>query len=187
MRVIAGEFRSRKLASLPGEATRPTSDRMRETLFSILMPVIEGARFVDACAGTGAVGIEAISRGAREAIFIEKNKLAIEIIKENLASLNIKARGRIIKGSAALYFATMRDAIVFVDPPYAKESEYAAIFDAMAAHPPQLAIVQHSIRFKAPETCGPMRRARQVKQGDNVFSFYQTPEPEPVSHTASEE
>ena len=187
MRVIAGEFRSRKLISAPGEATRPTSDRMREALFSILMPVIEGARFVDACAGTGAVGIEAISRGAREVIFIEKNKLAIEVIKENLASLNIKAQGRIIKGSAALYLATMRDAIVFVDPPYTRENEYAAIFDAMAEHPPQLAIVQHSSRFKTPETCGPMRRTRQVKQGENALSFYQVPEPEPVSHTASEE
>ena len=186
MRVIAGEFRSRRLASIPGEATRPTSDRMREALFSVLMPVIEGARFVDACAGTGAVGIEAISRGAREVIFIEKNKVAIEVIKENLASLKIKEKGRIIKGSAALYLATMQDAIVFVDPPYTKETEYAAILDAMAEHPPQLAIVQHSIRFKTPETCGPMRRTRLLKQGDNALSFYQAP-PEPVSHTASGE
>ncbi len=186
MRVIAGEFRSRRLASLPGTSTRPTPDRMRETLFSILMPVIEGARFVDACAGTGAIGIEAISRGAREVIFIEKNKQAVELIKENLASLKIKAKGRIIKGAAALYLASMEDAIVFADPPYGKESEYTEIFDAMAAHPPQMAIVQHSIRYQTPESCGAMQRTRVLRQGDNALSFYEVPV-EPVSHTASEE
>src|SRR5262249_51249679 len=99
MRVIAGEFRSRRLASVPGLDTRPTPDRLRETLFDILMHEIEGAVFVDAYAGTGAVGIEALSRGARLAVFLEKDKHAVEVIRENLAALKISGRARIIKGS----------------------------------------------------------------------------------------
>jgi 16S rRNA (guanine(966)-N(2))-methyltransferase RsmD len=172
MRVIAGEFRSRKLVSLAGATTRPTPDRLRETLFSILMPVIEGAVFVDAFAGTGSVGIEAISRGARLAIFIEKNKEAVEVIKENLSSLKIKDRGKLIRGSAVLHLANVADAIVFIDPPYESARDYEAIFETLAAHPPKLAIVQHSVRFQTPESCGTMERYRLLKQGDNGLSFY---------------
>jgi 16S rRNA (guanine(966)-N(2))-methyltransferase RsmD len=173
MRVIAGEFRSRRLISLPGDATRPTPDRLRETLFSILMPVIEGAVFVDAFAGTGAVGIEAISRGARQVIFIEKNKDAVEVIRENLSSLKIKDRGQLIKGSAVLHLANVTDAIVFIDPPYENARDYEAVFETLAAHPPKLAIVQHSARWQTPETCGPLKRYRVLKQGDNALSFYE--------------
>jgi 16S rRNA (guanine(966)-N(2))-methyltransferase RsmD len=183
MRVIAGEFRSRQLLSLPGTSTRPTPDRLRETLFSILMPLIEDCLFVDAYAGTGAVGIEAISRGARQAVFLEKDKDAVEIIRQNLATLKIKERGRLIKGSAHLHLGAMTEAIVFADPPYDKPHEYESLFAALAADPPQLAIVQHSVRYAAPETCGAMERTRVVKQGDNALSFYRVP----LSHTASEE
>lgn len=172
MRVIAGEFRSRRLLSLPGDTTRPTSDRLRETLFSILLPVIEDAVFVDAFAGTGAVGIEAISRGARQVIFIEKSKDAVEVIKENLSSLKIKDRGKVIKRSAVLHLANVTDAIVFIDPPYESARDYEAVFETMAAHPPKLAIVQHSVRWQTPEKCGAMTRYRVVKQGDNALSFY---------------
>ena len=84
MRIIAGVYRSRPIASVPGMNVRPTPDRMRESLFSILSPVLENAVFVDAFAGTGAVGIEAISRGARKAIFLEKDKRAQAVLKDNL-------------------------------------------------------------------------------------------------------
>src|ERR1700761_4471390 len=105
MRVIGGEFRSRRLQSIPGTEVRPTSDKMRETLFNILSPAIAGAVFVDAYAGTGAVGIEALSRGARHAVFIEKNRGAANLIKTNLAALKAEARARVIHGPAALYLA----------------------------------------------------------------------------------
>ena len=85
MRVIAGEFRSRRLKSIPGTATRPTPDRLRETLFDILGPRVEGTTFVDAYAGTGAVGIEALSRGASHAYFLERNRAGLDAIRENLA------------------------------------------------------------------------------------------------------
>src|SRR5450432_2513413 len=98
MRVIAGEFRSRKLKSLEGMATRPTPDRLRESLFSILQPRIEGAVFIDAYAGTGAVGIEALSRGASRVIFLERNPAAVKVIDDNLYSLGIGNRGKVVKG-----------------------------------------------------------------------------------------
>ena len=106
MRVIGGEFRSRRLQSLPGMETRPTSDKMRETLFNILGPAIAGCVFVDGYAGTGAVGIEALSRGARHAVFIEKDRKAADLIKSNLAALGVEARARVIRGSAPLYLAS---------------------------------------------------------------------------------
>ena len=100
MRVIAGEFRSRRIISPPGMTTRPTPERLRETLFDILQSVIEGAIFIDAFAGTGAVGIEALSRGARHVVFIEKDKRAVEVIQKNLACLKLEARSRVISGAA---------------------------------------------------------------------------------------
>jgi 16S rRNA (guanine966-N2)-methyltransferase len=176
MRVIGGEFRSRKLQSIPGTDVRPTSDKMRETLFNILSPVIEGSVFVDAYAGTGAVGIEALSRGARYAVFIELNRAAANLIKSNLAALGVEARARVIAGSAALYLGQslgkLAPDIVFIDPPYPKEREYQAAFEALESNPPQQVIVQHSVRFALAGEQGPFHRTRVVKQGENVLSFY---------------
>ena len=101
MRVIGGEFRSRKLKTLPGLALRPTPDRLREALFNVLAPRIEGAVFVDAYAGSGAVGIEALSRGAARAIFLEKHFAATRLIRENLRSLGIEDRASVAYGAAA--------------------------------------------------------------------------------------
>jgi 16S rRNA (guanine966-N2)-methyltransferase len=173
MRVIAGEFRSRTLASLPGMDTRPTSDRLRETLFNILAPIIEDTIFVDAYAGTGAVGIEALSRGARHAMFIEKDKAAVEVIRQNLASLKLGPRSQVIRGAAALHLGNLDADIVFLDPPYAKDREYLASLEALESKPPRLAIVQHSIRLGLDEDYGPLRRTRVVKQGENALSFFQ--------------
>src|SRR5689334_16686715 len=98
MRVIAGEFRSRKLKSIPGDATRPTPDRLRESLFNILQERIRGATFVDAYAGTGAVGIEALSRGASHAYFLEYGRAALEAIRENLGALGLYGRSTVKAG-----------------------------------------------------------------------------------------
>lgn len=172
MRVIAGEFRSRKLISTEGTDTRPTSDRLRETLFNILGPNVEGSVFVDAYAGTGAVGIEALSRGARHAIFIEKDLRAIGVIEKNLASMKLGSRSRVVKGAAPLHLGTLEADFVFLDPPYAREREYRASLDALEAQPPALTIVQHSARFSLDEKYGPIRRTRYLKQGDNALSFF---------------
>ena len=172
MRVIAGEFRSRTLASLPGIDTRPTSDRLRETLFNILCPIIEDTVFVDAYAGTGAVGIEALSRGARHAIFIEKDKAAVEIIHQNLAALKLGPRSQVIRGAAALHLGNLYADIVFLDPPYAKEREYQASLEALESKPPALTVVQHSVRLHLNPEYGPLVESRIVKQGENALSFY---------------
>jgi len=174
MRVIAGEFRSRKLVSVEGSGTRPTSDRLRETLFSILGAEVEGSVFVDAYAGTGAVGIEALSRGARHVVFLEKDRRALEAIRQNLASLKAEARARIVPGAAPVHLRGIEADIVFLDPPYDKEREYAAALEALDANPPALTIVQHSVRFAAGDAYGPLLRGRTVKQGDNALSFYRT-------------
>jgi 16S rRNA (guanine(966)-N(2))-methyltransferase RsmD len=183
MRIIAGEFRSRRLKSIPGAATRPTPDRLRETLFDILQTRVQGATFLDAYAGTGAVGIEALSRGAAHAWFLEKNRAALDVIRENLASLDLERRATVVTGPAALTIAHHSADIVFLDPPYDHEREYAAVLEQLAAAPPQLVIAQHSTRVALPENQGGLRRTRVVRQGDNALSFYAAESPAPVWHT----
>jgi len=172
MRVIAGEFRSRRLKSIPGDATRPTPDRLRETLFDILGAQIEGAVFADAYAGTGAVGIEALSRGASRAYFLERNRKALEAIHENIAALGLEERALVLSGAALTNLPRSDADIVFLDPPYKLEREYAAALGALGNAPPALTIVQHPIRLTLEESYGKLRRSRVVRQGDNALSFY---------------
>ncbi|MBM3739834.1 MAG: 16S rRNA (guanine(966)-N(2))-methyltransferase RsmD [Acidobacteria bacterium] len=171
MRVIAGEFRSRLLKTPPGDGTRPTPDRLREALFSILTTVIDGAVFADVYAGSGAVGIEALSRGASRAVFIERGRTAARVIHENLNALGLGGRARVIHGAAVSHLPLDEADIIFLDPPYALEAEYERVLDKLAASP-ALIIIQHASRFKLPESHGGLRRTRQVKQGDNSLSFY---------------
>src|ERR1700728_3128052 len=124
MRVIAGEFRSRRLKSLPGLDTRPTPDRLRETLFNVLAPRLPDCLFMDVYAGTGAVGIEALSRGARRCIFIEKNRAAVEVIRENIAALGLESRAEVFTSKAATALERVHAGIAFLDPPYELAKEY---------------------------------------------------------------
>jgi len=171
MRVIGGEFRSRRLKSIPGDATRPTPDRLRETLFDILAPRIQGVTFLDAYAGTGAVGIEALCRGARHAIFLEKNRAALGAIEENLASLRLGARATVAAGAVLRTLPQYRADIVFLDPPYDQEAEYGAVLELLGDAP--LVVVQHSVRLQLAEAVGALVRTRVVRQGDNALSFYE--------------
>jgi 16S rRNA (guanine(966)-N(2))-methyltransferase RsmD len=175
MRVIAGEYRSRRLKSTPGNATRPTPDRLRETLFNILAPRIVGATFLDAYAGTGAVGIEALSRGARHAFFLERNRHALETIRENLASLGLEHRATVIAGPVLITMARRAAGIVFLDPPYDLEREYVAALELLAEAPPALVVAQHSVRLALADAYGDLRRTRTVKHGDNALSFFSSP------------
>ncbi len=173
MRVIAGEFRSRVLKTLPGMDVRPTPDRLREALFSILAPRLKGAVFLDAYAGTGSVGIEALSRGASRAVFIEKNRAAMLVIRENLRSLGIEDRAEVAFGRTAQLVARHKADIVFLDPPYPLEGEYSATLNALGKTFEQgLVIAQHASRFALAESYGGLVRLRVLKQGDNSLSFY---------------
>ena len=172
MRVIGGEFRSRALKSVPGTAIRPTPDRLREALFNVLTHRIEGAVFADLYAGTGAVAIEALSRGAAKAILIEQNRTAIQVIRENLRSLGIEDRALVRQGRAVAAFGGLSADIVFVDPPYEPSSEYETVLQRLGEAPPPLVIVQHSVRLELLKQYGKLSRKRVIKQGDNILTFY---------------
>ena len=177
MRVIGGEFRRRTLKSLPGMDVRPTPDRLREALFNVLAPRIEGVIFADLYAGSGAVGIEALSRGAAKAIFVEQKVAAVRAIRENLQSLDIADRAEVRQGRATAMIPLLAADIVFLDPPYALENEYATALDLLGDKPPALVIAQHPPRVKLAESYGALRRTRLLKQGDNALSFYQPQSP----------
>jgi 16S rRNA (guanine(966)-N(2))-methyltransferase RsmD len=179
MRVIAGDFRSRRLKSLPGTGLRPTPDRLRETLFDVLAPAISGSVFLDAYAGSGAVGIEALSRGAARSIFIEKSRAAVSVIHENLKSLGLEARAVVIHGAVSNKLALHPCDLAFLDPPYDLEREYSLSLHALTLAPPRLAIAQHSVRLKLRDEYGALRRVRVLKQGDNALSFYEPAGPPP--------
>lgn len=172
MRVIAGEFRSRRLKSLPGLETRPTPDRLREALFNVLTPHIAGRVFLDAYAGTGAVGIEALSRGASRAVFVEKSRAAVEVIRENLASLGLEGRSELFSGKALPVIERAAADIVFLDPPYELETEYARALMTLGEGRNSLVIAQHGQRGALLDLYGRLERYRILKQGDNALSFY---------------
>lgn len=190
MRVIAGTFRSRPLQAPPGTATRPTSDRLREALFNVLAPRIEGARFVDLYAGSGAVGIEAISRGADHVWFAESASPALSAIRSNLARLKIGGGYSIEDRSAAHLLRSLIKAkrlldIVFIDPPYDAADEYADTLGLLAREhvallaPDAIVIVEHPRKAPSASHYGPLTRTRLLQQGDVALSFYAVVRPQP--------
>lgn len=183
MRIIAGEFRSRRLRSIPGLATRPTPDRLRESLFSVIQPEIEGSVFADLYAGTGAVGLEALSRGASSVIFVERGVAAARVLRENIASLGVEARTRVLLMPASRAIAQLDAGVVFLDPPYNLQNEYDTCLEKLGAKAPPLVLAQHDARRKLPEYCGGMERIRAIRQGDNVVTFYRVRE---AAHPAGE-
>jgi len=187
MRIIAGKYRSRILKSLKGLALRPTSDRLRETLFNVLGPAVTGSRFLDVFAGTGAAGIEALSRGAAEAIFVESHAPAAKLIRHNLDALGITACATILHADAlsALQKLAARHTpstppidFVFLDPPYAAHIDYARTLEFLSSpsanflSPEALIIFEHHHKFSLPETSGHLTRSRVLKQGDAALSFF---------------
>jgi len=172
MRVIGGAFRSRRLKSLPGLALRPMPDRLRETLFAVIAPQVPGCTFLDAYAGSGAVGIEALSRGAARAIFIEKHRAAVAVIRENLKALGLEERAEVVHGAAVTWLARFSADIVFLDPPYELGREYTSALGLLGQAPPLLVVVQHTSRFALGEEYGALRCFRVMKQGENALSFF---------------
>jgi 16S rRNA (guanine966-N2)-methyltransferase len=146
---------------------------LREALFNVLATRITDCIFMDVHAGTGAVGIEALSRGARRCIFIEKNRRAVEVIRENLATLGLDSRAEVFTSKAATVLERTRADIAFLDPPYEMSKEYEISMNALDQSETRLVIVQHSSRFAPPDEYGHLRRYRVIKQGDNSLSFYE--------------
>jgi 16S rRNA (guanine(966)-N(2))-methyltransferase RsmD len=186
MRVIAGQFRSRKLHSFPGMEVRPTADRVRESLFNVLESGfpdrLHGTAWLDLYAGTGAVGIEALSRGARHATFVETSRRVAALIEKNLAGLGIPAvqyEVAVGKATAMLQkLATLEFAFdyCFLDPPYSMHEEYAAVLERLAESrlltPAAIIIAEHHPKFDPGARVGKLERFRLLRQGDAALSFY---------------
>lgn len=172
MRIIAGRFRSRVLKTLAGLAVRPTPDRLREALFNVLGAEVEGRTFLDAYAGTGAVGLEALSRGATHVILMEKSPAALAVIRQNIDSLGVAAEVTVLRGSAGRLLGTVTAEIAFVDPPYEQVNQYGSSLVALSETACGLAIAQHPSRLELEEMYGRFERQRVLRQGDNSLSFY---------------
>jgi 16S rRNA (guanine(966)-N(2))-methyltransferase RsmD len=182
MRVIAGSFRSRTLQAPEGLATRPTSDRLRETLFNVLSPRIQGAAFLDLYAGSGAVGIEALSRGAESVVFVERAPAAIKVLRANLARLGLTDGYRIAAESVRGYLRKTKGGgpwdIAFLDPPYDAEVEYAAVLEILGAagagllNEGAVVIAEHRRKGQLADRYGMLGRTRLLEQGDAALSFY---------------
>ncbi len=186
MRIIAGTYRSRRLEAPPGLSTRPTSDRLRETLFNVLAPRMGGVAFLDLYAGSGAVGLEALSRGAAQVTFVEREPAALKVLRSNLEQLGI-ARGFAIRAeSVAAFLRTATKAgpkptcyeVVFLDPPYDAEREYAATLGVLGEElgilaPGALVIAEHRRKQTLEQQYGLLNRTRLLDQGDAALSFYE--------------
>jgi 16S rRNA (guanine966-N2)-methyltransferase len=183
MRIIAGKYRGRKLKSPPSLEARPTSDRLRETLFNILAPRINGVRFLDLCAGSGAVGIEALSRGAQHVTFVDASRKMCALIKTNVAALKVdQAEFEIFVAEAREFLGrhVKKEAkpfdIIFFDPPY--RTNYDGLLDYAGEHLEQLlskdgvAIVEHHKKKELKQEISGLRRYRVLKQSDSALSFY---------------
>jgi 16S rRNA (guanine(966)-N(2))-methyltransferase RsmD len=183
--VIAGQYRSRPLRSLPGLEIRPTADRLRETLFNVLTAgnpgALEGSVWADLYAGTGAVGIEALSRGASKVYFVESSAAAARLIRTNLASLELTSGFELMqveasKGLRRLEMQGIPLNYVFLDPPYNKEKEYGETLDFLSKssvlRAAAVVIAEHGKKFDPGENFEGMKRFRKLIQGDAGLSFY---------------
>ncbi len=185
MRVIAGKFRSRPLHSLRGVDLRPTADRLRETLFNVLgaadAAALEGKVWFDLCAGTGAVGIEALSRGAAKVYFVESSPSAGALIRRNLGALKVESGFEVLKADAAhalrqLEARNVTADFIFLDPPYRLEKIYAQVLQTISQSrllaPHAIVVAEHDKRFDPGDKFVPLSRHRKLEQGDSVLSFY---------------
>ncbi len=191
MRIIAGTFRSRTLAAPPGMSTRPTSDRLRETLFNVLAPRIENVAFLDLYAGSGAVGLEAISRGAARVAFVERAPAALKILNANLERLGISSGVRVHAKSVSAFLKSAsqpntksagpnpeRYDVVFLDPPYEEAKEYAITLELLGGTaqgilaPGAVVVAEHRRKQSLEGQYGNLKRTRVLEQGDAALSFY---------------
>ncbi len=180
LRVIAGAHKGRRLKTPTWDGLRPTSDRLRETLFNVVSPRLEGARVLDGYAGTGALGIEAISRGATSVTFIDEDRRAQALVDENLARCGIENGYAIIPASVARGIETLQAAgqvfdLVLLDPPYDLDPARALSGVEAIMAPDALLVLEHGRRQPVPAEAGRLRLGRDLKSGDSALAFYTCP------------
>ncbi len=181
MRIIAGTYRGLPLRTLRGHNLRPTSEQLRETLFDVLGPNVAGASFLDAYAGSGAVGLEALSRGVGRVVFIEQHRPAAEVIRTNLATLKITGGFQlmtcaVLTGLERLEQSDAHFDYVFLDPPYEEVREYHHVLRQLGRTtlitPDSLVIAEHSRHCRLEETYAGLRQTRLLRHGDAQLAFY---------------
>lgn len=183
VRIISGLYRGRRLQTSSGLDVRPTSDRLRETLFNILAPQIRGAHFLDLCAGSGAIGIEALSRHATHITFVDQSRRVCDIIKANLQTLKIGDEARILNCEALAAIRQLEGEgetfdIIYFDPPYASEL-YEPVLGRLTTSQiigdGTLIIVEHRKKVRLESEYGKWKLYREVKQGEAALAFYAVP------------
>ncbi len=180
MRISAGEHRGRRLQSPKGLRTRPTSDLLRQAIFNVMGARIQGARVLDLYAGTGALGLEALSRGAADATFVERDRSALASLKTNLATLGVSARARVLGQDALTALERLartgeRFDCVFLDPPYADDSAVRCVETLAPGRilsDNAVLFVQAFHRTELPERIGTLRGAWQRRYGDTRLTLY---------------
>jgi len=177
VRVIAGAYRGRRLAAPTWPGLRPTSDRLKESLFAILTPLIDGARVLDGFAGSGALGIEALSRGAASVVFVEQDGRAAELIARNLAHCGVTGGYVMIRAEFTRALRQLppdrRFDVALLDPPY-DQADLASVVEAAAGclAPGGIIVLEHASRRQVPARAGRFAASRQVKAGDSTVTFY---------------
>lgn len=184
MRIIAGRYRSRVLQAPPGLGTRPTSDRLRETLFNVLAPRVEGARFLDLYAGSGAVGLEALSRGAAHVTFVERAAAAVNVLRGNLEELGVREGYKIQSGSVRGFLERGKRKgelgfdVIYLDPPWDAADEYVGALSLLGGSgggviaEGGVVIAEHRKKDRLGAEFGRLQRTRLLEQGDAGLSFY---------------
>lgn len=178
MRIIAGRFKGRSLVTPTWTGLRPTSDRLRETLFNVLASDVPGARVLDVFAGTGAVGLEALSRGAAAVTFVEQDRRAVALIRQNLVRCAVSEGCAIVAREAAEALRSDRldlFDIVFLDPPYTSPARDAVMLQA-AAHVAAdgVLVLEHAHRQAPPQSIAGLALTRTLRQGDSSLAFYRS-------------
>jgi 16S rRNA (guanine966-N2)-methyltransferase len=189
MRIIAGALKGRRLAPVKGRL-RPTAAKVREAVFDVLGPAVGGVRVLDLFAGTGALGIEALSRGAAETWFVEDQPGALQVLRRNLEDLDLMDRSTVWSLPVALALKKLagrgeRFGLVFLDPPYGGGEAEAALRTLASLNlcrPGAWVVVEHSRRQMLPEECGPLRRLKVRRYGDTQVAFYRLEKPGPQEH-----
>lgn len=175
MRIVGGSLRGRVLRAPAGADTRPTSEKVREALFNIL-PDVEGMQVLDLFAGSGALGIEALSRGAAHATFVDQAKAALGSVKANLRELGVESRATVISGDAVAHAGKHRPAapwgLVFIDPPYRSDLAVRSATALANLAEEAVVVIEHDRRNAPPEQIGSLLRTDERRYGDTMISFY---------------
>lgn len=186
MRVIAGTAKGRRLKTVKGMTTRPTADRVKESLFNIIREKLEGNSLLDLYAGTGNIGIEALSRGVTSAVFVERDKQAVKVLRENLQVTSFQQNVEVYQQDVMIaldIFGKKKRAfdLIFLDPPYyegLEEKTLTRIFLNKVLAPEGLVIIEHSRKNNLPSTVASLQLIRTEIYGDTAISFYRIREDE---------